>query len=263
MCKMTPEAMTPIPSHAGDSKGACAAALRPASTGLHRRKQERLLPCQQDRGGVAPVLPAPCRTGLARLWRSIAIHGEAATYAQRHSRPSCVEIKLQAEMAEGRKAAVKAAELQLWVETSSSRRAGAVCQDQGLRPARPVTQRGTRRRWHSGVDVLADAARMRRILNAPASSAHAWSPWHHALASSASQRSRGPVDSACPEFSLAMGSPAWLRQKPGARPSIPLEGQFRERHCSQCQRRQRQTAAFGDRADITHSNADNALQGID
>ena len=119
---MTPEAMTPIPSHAGDSKGACAAALRPASTGLHRRKQERLLPCQQDRGGVAPVLPAPCRTGLARLWRSIAIHGEAATYAQRHSRPSCVEIKLQAEMAEGRKAAVKAAELQLWV---GLRRSGA------------------------------------------------------------------------------------------------------------------------------------------
>ena len=104
--------MTPIPSHAGGSKGACAAALRPASAGLHRRKQEQLLSCQQDRGGVAPALPAPCRAGLARLWRSIAIHGVAATYAQRHSRPSCVEIKRQAEMAEGREAAV----LQQWVD---------------------------------------------------------------------------------------------------------------------------------------------------
>ena len=69
------------------------------------------------------MLLAPCRTGLARLWRSIAIHGEAATYAQRHSRPSCVEIKLQAEMAEGRKAAVNAAELQQWVVSGSSSRA--------------------------------------------------------------------------------------------------------------------------------------------
>jgi hypothetical protein len=235
--------MTPIPSHAGDSKGAFAAALRPASTGLHRRKQERLLPCQQDRGGVAPVLPAPCRTGLARLWRSIAIHGEAATYAQRHSRPSCVEIKLQAEMAEGRKAAVKAAELQLWVGSTSSPIETAVVRALSAGLSRRVATsaahplavrekaRSTRGRW-----LLRDSYRALRPRR-PQTATPAWPPFVVRLRGTAVGRTL-PTKPNAPMASKSASGPAsgMARKASCLRPGFRWPSVFRV-HDGRCRLR--------------------------